>query len=74
MAIVRTGVSTPPQKHHPLFFAKPPRPLNLKTAQAPFLGNSPLYIGLAWTPSKSRIFQWTPKILKFLILNTILSF
>ena len=35
MAIVRTGVSTPPQKHHPLFFAKPPPPLNLQTVQAP---------------------------------------
>ena len=38
------GVSTPPQKHHPLFLAKSP----LKSANCPspsFLGNSCLYIG-----------------------------
>ena len=35
----------------------------------------PLYIGFSWTtPPKSRIFQWTPKTLKFFILNTTLSF
>ena len=34
----------------------------------------PLYIGFSWPPLKVRFFQWTPKILKFLSLNTILSF
>ena len=30
------GVSSPPQKHHPLFLAKPYHlPLNLQAAQAP---------------------------------------
>ena len=33
-----------------------------------------LYIGFSWPPLKVRFFQWTPKILKFLSLNTILSF
>ena len=46
MAIVRIGVSNSPQKHHPLFLAKPPPPppLNLQTAQAPlFRQFPPLY-------------------------------
>ena len=38
--IVCIGISTPPQKHHPLFIAKPP--LNRQTVQVPpFLGNPP---------------------------------
>ena len=64
----------PPQKHHPLLSCQAP---SLKTANCPsppFLGNSPFYIGFLWSPPKSQIFQWTPKILKFFILNTILSF
>ena len=57
----------PPQKHHPLFFAKPP----LKSASCPsppFLGNSTLYVVFLVNPPKNQIFQWTP-ILKFFILN-----
>ena len=66
--IVCIGVSPPP------FLAKPP-PLNRQIVQAPlFLGNPPLYIGFSRTPPKSRILQWNPKILKFFMLNTILSF
>ena len=60
------------QKHHPLFLAKPP--LNQKTVQAPFLSNPPYILFFQDPlPTKSRIFQWTPEILKFFILNTILS-
>ena len=57
----------------PLFLANPP--LNWQTVQhSSFLSNSPLYIGFSWTPPKSRILQWTPKILKFFILNYTWSF
>ena len=63
--------TTTPQKHHPLFLAKPPLKLLPKS---PFLGNPLLYIGFLWTASKNGILQWTPKILKLFILNTILSF
>ena len=38
--IVCIGVSTSPQKHHPLFLAKPP-PLNLQTVQAPLFKQPP---------------------------------
>ena len=50
-------------------------PLNQQNVKYPFPGNPPpLYIGFSWPPLKVRFFQWTPKILKFLSLNTILSF
>ena len=42
--IVCIGVSTHPEKHQPLFFAKPP--LKLQTVQAPFLGKPP-YTGFS---------------------------
>ena len=58
LCIVCIGVSTHLQKHHLLFLAK--RPSILVFCDPPSL--------------KSQIFQWTPKILKFFILNTILSF
>ena len=46
----------PPQKHHPLFLAKPP--LNLQTVQVPsFLGNPPAILVFHETPPKNRIFQ-----------------
>ena len=58
----------PPPKNNPLFLAK--RGLNLQTVQAHLSGNPPL---LCWFfknhPPKSHIFQWTPKILYFFILN-----
>ena len=64
---VHWGIN-PPQKYHPLFLAKPPL----------FFGNPPPPPLLYWffvSPwPKSWIFQWTPKILKFVILNNILSF
>ena len=42
--IVCIGISPPPpQKHHPLFLAKPP-PLNCQTVHAPFLGNPPFLL------------------------------
>ena len=46
-----------------------------KLSKYPFLGN-PLSILVLLDPllAKSRLFQWTPKILKFFILNTIFSF
>ena len=56
--IVCIGASPTFQKHHPLFFAKPP-PLppkkSLQTVQAPFLGNSFLYIGFLGTPPPLKI-------------------
>ena len=65
-----------PLKNHPSSFLPSP-PLNLQTVKAaPFLGNPPLY----WffvnpsPPPKSRIFQWNQIILRFFILNCILSF
>ena len=74
--IVCIGISTPPQKHHPLFIAKPP--LNRQTVQVPpFLGNPPLYIGFSCTllpPLKVWFLSEPPKILKFYIFYTILSF
>ena len=58
-----------------LFLSKPP--LNRQTVQAPSLFRQSLLYPLYWffvNPPKSRIFHWTSKILKFFILNTILSF
>ena len=56
--IVHLGIN-PPQKHHPLFFAKPP--LNLQTVQAPYSRQfPPLYSFLANlfpTFPKNWIFQ-----------------
>ena len=73
------GVSSPPphlKTPSALFFANP---LSLSeicklSKCLPFLGNSPLYIGFLWSPCKNQIFQWTPIILKFFILNPIPSF
>ena len=64
-----------PPEHPPLlvlFLAKPP--LNQHTVQAPFLGNPTSTLVFHEAPHKSQIFQRTPKIIKFFILNTILSF
>ena len=59
MIIMCIGVSTLPQKHHPSsFFPRPPPP--------PFPPSL--------NPHKNRIFQWTPIMLKFFILNLIPSF
>ena len=73
--IVWIGVSTPPQKHHPLFLANP-SPLNRQTVQAPplFRQSPSLYWFFVSPLLKTQIFQWTSKMLKFFILNTILSF
>ena len=64
--IVCIGVSNPPQKQPPLSCQTPP--LNLQTVQAPpFLDNPPppsLYWFFVKPPSKSPIFQWTPKTFK----------
>ena len=47
--IVHWGINSP-QKHHPLFFAKPP--LNLQTVQALFVSRKPLLkIGFFIEPS-----------------------
>ena len=50
------------------FFAKP-SPKICKLSKPPFLGNPPFYIGFSWTLPKKVGFS--PKILKFLILNPI---
>ena len=71
--IVCIGVSTPPQKHHPLFSCQAPS-LNWQTVQAPFLGNPPLYIGFLWTPPPWKSdFSVNPQNI-FFIFNTIISF
>ena len=57
----------------PLFLAKPLS--NLQTVQAPFFRQSPHSISIfCERPPKSQVFQWEPKLLKFFILNPILSF
>ena len=62
----------------PLSYFLPSPPLNRQTLQALphlFLGNPPrLYWFFVNPRPKSPIFQWTSKILKFFILNIMLSF
>ena len=68
---VYCGISLTPSKTLPHSFLQSP-PSNWQTVQAPFfLGNPPSILVFCEPPSKSWIFQWTPKILKFFILNTI---
>ena len=73
---VHWGIN-PPSKT-PAFL--PSSHLNRQTVQAPppFLGNPAPSISVFHEPPppspKSQIFWWTPKILEFFILNTILSF
>ena len=67
--IVGIGLSTPAQKHHPSFLLSPP--LNQQTVQAPRFQAISHYILVFQDqnpPPKSQLFQWTPKILKFLSL------
>ena len=55
--IVCIGVSTPLQKHHPLFFAKPNPLLNLQTVQAPLFRQFPPYkLVFREPPPKNGIF------------------
>ena len=64
---INPSSKTPP----PLSCQAPP--LNLQTVQTPpFLGNPPFILFFREPPSENRIFQWTPEILKFLIINPIL--
>ena len=44
-----------------------------KAKKSPFLSNPPSILPFRGSP-KSRMLQWIPKILKFFILDTILSF
>ena len=67
----------PRSKTPPPFFLPSPLLKSANCSSTPFLGNPPLYVGFSWTPfplPKSHIFQWTAKMFKFFILNTILSF
>ena len=75
IVIVCIGVSNP-QKHPSFFFAKPPlKSSNCpKPASPPFFRLFPPYKLVFCEPPKNRIFQWTSIILRFFILNTILSF
>ena len=68
---VHRGIN-PPQKYPPPLSCQA-SPLNLKTVQAPLFRQSSLCISFSWTlpPPKSPIFQWMPKMLKFLIVNPI---
>ena len=70
-SIVCIGVSTPPPLENttPSFLPSPPLKL-ANCPSPPFLGSPPLFIGFLWPPPKSQIFQRTPKILKFFILNS----
>ena len=77
LIIMCTGVSTLLQKHHPSSFlpSPPPPPINLQTVEDPHFQAIPLYILVfCELPHKNQIFQWTPIILKFFILNLIPSF
>ena len=72
VGIVCIGVSTPLKNTPSIFVAR--LPLNWQTVQAPLFRQSlPLY-WFFMNPRKIQIFQWTTKILKFFIFNTILSF
>ena len=74
VCIVCIGLSTTPQKHHAPFFL-PSSPLNLQTVQAPplFRQSFPyILFFLLSPPSKNWIFQLTPKLLKFFIINPII--
>ena len=66
------GINRPPSKTLPSFLQAPLKPTNCPSP--PFLGNPPSILVFQDPPSKSRIFQPTPKILKFFVLNIILSF
>ena len=52
------GINPFPEKHYPLFLAKPP--LNQQTVQAPLFGQSPYILVFQEPlppPLKSRVFQ-----------------
>ena len=69
------GVSTiPPVKNTAPLSCQAPPPLNRPTVQAPLFRQSPLYIGFLLVALLKVGFFSEPKILKFFILNTILSF
>ena len=67
------GVTTSPKKQHPLILAKLTL-LKSANSPSPFFKQSLLYIGFLWIFPERGIFQWIPKISKFFILNSILSF
>ena len=72
---VQRGINPPSTTPTPSFLPRPPPPLKSANGPSPspppFLGNPPLYVGFSWTPpTKSWIFQWTPKILKLPSLNS----
>ena len=66
--IVWVEVSTSPQKHPTPYFLSSP----FQIFQAPFLGNSPIILIFCEPPSPNN--YWTPIILPFFVVNTILSF
>ena len=70
---VHWGINSPLKNTTPLILAKLTR-FKSANCSSPLSKQSPLYIGFSWTFPKGGIFQWTPKISKFFILNTILSF
>ena len=81
--IVCIGISTyplPQSKTPPTsFLPSPPLPLNLQTVQAssPHFRQSPFICWFFMTLLpflKTRIFTWIPKIWKFFILHSILTF
>ena len=59
---------------NPLFSCQAPPPWISKLSKPPFQGNPPLILVFRDPPPKSQISHWTPKILKFFILNTIFFF
>ena len=64
---------SPSQKHHRHLSCQGAPQIG-KLSKAPFLSNPPSILVFCESPPKSWIFQWTPKIWKFFILNTISSF
>ena len=67
--IVRIGGINHPSKTPPPSFLPSPPLIYWQTVQAPLFRQSPPLYCFFVNPPKSWIFQWNPKILKFLILR-----
>ena len=80
--IVCIGISTTLKSitptPHPSFLSSPLKFPNCSSAPPPFQTILPSILVFCDTPlppsHKSQIFQWTPKMLRLFILNSILSF
>ena len=76
LCIVYMGVSIPPQKHHPHLSCQAPHK-SINCPSSPFYGillNILFFHDHPPHKKKNHIFQWASEILKFFILDPILSF